>query len=84
MQAHVPQASMQHGDKHVLMVYITATWTGYQRTSTLATALPDQIAPSEWHQTKTSTQQWLCFGTRKTIGVKEVHLITNALAVRRR
>ena len=25
-----------------------------------------------------------CFGTRKTIGVKEVHLITNALAVRRR
>ena len=25
-----------------------------------------------------------CFGTRKTIGVKEVHLITNTLAVRRR
>ena len=25
-----------------------------------------------------------CFGTRKTIGVKEVHLITNDLAVRRR
>ena len=23
-----------------------------------------------------------CFGTRKTIGVKEVHLITNNLAVR--
>ena len=25
-----------------------------------------------------------CFGTRKTIGVKEVHLITNDLTVRRR
>ena len=29
-------------------------------------------------------QLYPCFGTRKTIGVKRVHLITNALAVRRR
>ena len=64
-------------------------WLGHESWWNRSWDTMSQISQVSWGSQNSWAQPWTCtdqscFGTRKTIGVKEVHLITNDLAVRRR